>query len=145
MDTDKLQRDLADMRALAEADGEFTQTNVRKVDLSAEDVEAIRIAYLWLARLYKPLREYSDNPEEFGEFGGHQMRRKLPLHRLYAIGERWQARADIGSSRRDLDRALLGSQGSDAVCERATLPRSCHGRRRTAARAATPSGRQTRC
>ena len=29
MDIDKLRRDLADMRALAEADRVFTQTNVR--------------------------------------------------------------------------------------------------------------------
>jgi hypothetical protein len=45
---------LADMRAIAQAEKDFTQTNGRQVDVSAEDVEAIRIAYLWLARLYKP-------------------------------------------------------------------------------------------
>jgi hypothetical protein len=115
MDTDKLRRDLADMRALAQAEKDFTQTNVRQVDVSGEDVEAIRIAYLWLARLYKPLRDHSEDPDSFGEFGGPEMRRKLPLHRLYAIEERWQARADIGGSRRDLDRALLGPQGSDGL------------------------------
>jgi hypothetical protein len=44
-----------------------------------------------LARLWPTFRDFSDDPDAFGEFGGPEMRRKLPLHRLYAIEERWQA------------------------------------------------------
>jgi hypothetical protein len=106
---------LADMRAIAQAEKDFTQTNVRQVDVSAEDVEAIRIAYLWLARLYKPLRDHSEDPDAFGEFGSPEMRRKMPLHRLYAIGERWQAG---GQAERPLREPLMPSRGFRAVVTR---------------------------
>jgi hypothetical protein len=44
MTEEELRRALADMRATAQADEDFTQTTVRSVDVSFEDVEALRAA-----------------------------------------------------------------------------------------------------
>ena len=84
MTNDELRRALADMRSIAQAEEDFTQTTVRFVDVSAEDVEALRTAYFWLAALWDTFRVFSDDPDFFGEFGSPEMRRSLPLHRLYA-------------------------------------------------------------
>lgn len=40
-----------------------------------------------------------------GKFGRPEMRRRLPLHRLDAIEERWQTLADADRPLRDLERA----------------------------------------
>jgi len=45
----ELRRALADMRSIAQAEVDFTQTTVRYVDVSSEDVEAVRTGVL-LAR-----------------------------------------------------------------------------------------------
>jgi hypothetical protein len=36
----------------------------------SEDVEAVRAAYFWLASLWDTFRDFSDDPDAFGEFGG---------------------------------------------------------------------------
>jgi len=49
MTEDELRRALADMRAMAQAEKDFPLTTVRSVDVSAEDVDAIREAHRLLA------------------------------------------------------------------------------------------------
>jgi hypothetical protein len=60
--------------------------------VSAEDVDALRKAYRHCAIAWRLVAAWK--PDDFAEFGSPEMRRKLPLHRLYAIEERWQAGAD---------------------------------------------------
>jgi hypothetical protein len=89
MTEDELRQALADIRAVAQADDEWPRTNVQRVDISAEDIEAIREAYHRLARLWQVYASWG----ELDEFGSPEMLRNLPIHRLYAIDERWQTLA----------------------------------------------------
>jgi hypothetical protein len=53
MSVEELRRTLADLRAMAQAEKEFPRTDVRQVDVSAEDIEAIRDAYRWAALIWE--------------------------------------------------------------------------------------------